>query len=182
MIHLADSPSDSPSEPFQYSMVASTMYDRREAPNWEASHTGPQVVTPDCFLSSENSIMCLSRQKYLGIILMCCAKSLQICPTLWNPMDCSPPGSPVRGIFQARILEWVATPSSKGSSWPRDQTRISYVSYIDRQVLYYWHHLQSLRESSLISDFPSTLHAPPHSTSKPHHKSIHLSPSLLSLL
>ena len=36
------------------------------------------------------------------------AKSLQSCPTLCNPMDCSPPGSSIPGIFQARVLEWVA--------------------------------------------------------------------------
>ena len=36
------------------------------------------------------------------------AKSLQLCPTLSNPMDCSPPGSSVHGIFQARVLEWGA--------------------------------------------------------------------------
>ena len=44
------------------------------------------------------------------------AKSLQSCPILCNPMDCSPPGSPVHGISQARILKWVAMPSSRGSS------------------------------------------------------------------
>ena len=49
-----------------------------------------------------------------------CAKLLQSCPTLCDPVDCSPPGSSVRGIFQARILEWVALPSSRGSSWPKD--------------------------------------------------------------
>ena len=43
-----------------------------------------------------------------------CAKLLQSCPTLCNPMDCSPPGFSVHGILQARILEWVAMPSSKG--------------------------------------------------------------------
>ena len=48
------------------------------------------------------------------------AKLLQSCPTLCDPMDCRPPGSSVHGILQARILEWVATPSSKGSSQPRD--------------------------------------------------------------
>ena len=53
------------------------------------------------------------------------AKSLQSCPTLCDPMDCSPPGSSVHGILQAGLLEWVAMPSSRGSSWPRDQTRIS---------------------------------------------------------
>ena len=40
------------------------------------------------------------------------AKSLQQCPTLFTPMDCSPPGSSVHGILQARILKWVATPFS----------------------------------------------------------------------
>ena len=41
------------------------------------------------------------------------AKSLQLCPTLSDPMDSGPPGSSVQGILQARILEWVATSSSK---------------------------------------------------------------------
>ena len=45
-------------------------------------------------------------------------------------MDCSPPGSSVHGILQARILEWVAIPFSKGSFWPRDQTCIFFVSCI----------------------------------------------------
>ena len=43
-----------------------------------------------------------------------CAKSHQSCPSLWDPMDRSLPGSSVPGIVQARILEWVATPSSRG--------------------------------------------------------------------
>ena len=55
------------------------------------------------------------------------AKSLQLCLTLCDPMYCNPPGSSVLGILQARILEWVAMPSSKGSSWPRDWTYISYI-------------------------------------------------------
>ena len=48
------------------------------------------------------------------------AESLQSCPTLCGPMDCSPPGFSVCGILQARILEWVGMPSSRGSSPPRD--------------------------------------------------------------
>ena len=55
-----------------------------------------------------------------------CAKLLQSCPTLWDPTDCSLPGSSVHGILQARVLECVAMPSSRGSSWPRDQTCVSY--------------------------------------------------------
>ena len=63
------------------------------------------------------------------------AKSPQLCPTLCDPMDCSPPGSSVHGILQARILEWVAIPFSRGSSQARDQTCVSYVSCIGRQAL-----------------------------------------------
>ena len=54
----------------------------------------------------------------------------QSCLTLWDRVDCSLPGSSVHGIFQARILEWTAMPSSRGSSWPRDQTHIFCVPYI----------------------------------------------------
>ena len=50
------------------------------------------------------------------------AKLLQLYLTLCDPMGCSPPGSSVHGILQARILEWVSMPSSRGSSQPRDQT------------------------------------------------------------
>ena len=64
------------------------------------------------------------------------AKSLQSCLTLCEPVDCTPPGSSVRGILQARILEWVAISSSRGSSRPRDRTRVTCVSCIDRWVLY----------------------------------------------
>ena len=52
-------------------------------------------------------------------------KVAQSCPTLCNPMDCSLPGSSVHGILQARILEWVAIPFSRGSSQPRNWTRVS---------------------------------------------------------
>ena len=50
-------------------------------------------------------------------------------------MDCSPPGSSVHGILQARILEWVSMPSSRRTSWPRDRIWVSYVSCIARQIL-----------------------------------------------
>ena len=52
----------------------------------------------------------------------------QSCPTLCDPMDGSLPGSAVHGIFQARILEWAAISFSRGSSQPRDQTRVSWIA------------------------------------------------------
>ena len=80
-----------------------------------------------------------------------CVKSLQSCLTLCNPMDCSPPDSSAHGILQARILKWVAVPSSRGSSRPRDWMQVSYVSCISRQVLYHGHHLGLAPTYSLIS-------------------------------
>ena len=71
-----------------------------------------------------------------------CAQS---CPTLCDPTDCSPPGSSVQGILQARILEWAAISSSRGSSWPRGWTHLSCVSCIGRQILYYWVTWEALR-------------------------------------
>ena len=54
---------------------------------------------------------------YLTYVL-CCSRLLQSCLTIWDHMDCSPSGFSVHGILQARILEWVAVLSSKGSSQP----------------------------------------------------------------
>ena len=62
----------------------------------------------------------------------------QACPTLCDPMNCSPPGSSLHGILQARILQWVAISSSRGSSWPRSNPHVSCGSCIGRQILYHW--------------------------------------------
>ena len=76
--------------------------------------------------------LCLFLKK--SVISHCmCAESLQLCLTLCNPMD--PLGSSFHWILQARILEWVAMPSSRGSSWPRGKMPISEVSCIGRWVL-----------------------------------------------
>ena len=76
----------------------------------------------------------LGKSKSKGVHGCFCCSVAQSSPTLWNPMDCSPPGFSVHGILQARTLEWVAIPFSRGSSWPRDQTCIS---CIGRWVLYH---------------------------------------------
>ena len=55
----------------------------------------------------------------------------QSCPTLFNSVDCSLPGSSVHGVFRARILEWVAIPFSRRSSWPRDRTQADPVLQAD---------------------------------------------------
>ena len=61
-----------------------------------------------------------------------------MCLTLCDQMDCSPPGSSVHGIYQARILEWVAISSFMRSFQPRNQTHIPCISHIDKWILYHW--------------------------------------------
>ena len=80
-----------------------------------------------CPSSSYDGADCLSGNIFTPTVLIPDVKVLvaQLCSILCNPMGCSPPGSSVHGILQARILEWVAIPSSRGSSQPRDQTQVS---------------------------------------------------------
>jgi len=80
-----------------------------------------------------------------------CAPSLQSCPAICDPMDCSPLGSSVHGILQGRILEWVAMPSSRGSSQPSNWTHVCLRLLHCRQILYPLSHLES----------PNKLIAPP---------------------
>ena len=65
-----------------------------------------------------------------ALVFLACVFVLlaQLCLTLHNPTDCSPPGFSVHGILQARILEWVAISFSRGSSWPRDWTLVSCIA------------------------------------------------------
>ena len=81
----------------------------------------------------------------------CCCLVTKSCLTLCDPRNCSPSNSSVHGIFQARILEWVAISSSRKSFWPRDQTQFSCVSCIDRWVPYHW----AMRETHLKIQFSS---------------------------
>ena len=79
------------------------------------------------FLLTSEGWACTSRHTLTGV---CVCVSHSIMSDSLRPMDCSPPGSSVHGIFQARILEWDAIPFSRGSSQPRDQTRVSCI--VDR--------------------------------------------------
>ena len=80
----------------------------------------------------------LSPLPYLSCVLVA-----QSCPTFCDLIDCSPPGSSVHGILQARILEWVSVPSSRRSSRLRDWALVSYIPCLAKWFLYYMHHLGS---------------------------------------
>ena len=76
----------------------------------------------------------------------------QSCPTLCDPMDCSLPGSSVHGIFQARVLEWVAISFSRGSSWPRDLPhRRQTLCRLSHHILWIW--IQYFRSNSGTSSW-----------------------------
>ena len=91
-------------------------------------------------------IICLGTDVHLGITegtsqpqsfdFVCLVAQSHL--TLCDPMDSSPPGFSVHGIFQARILEWVSISYSSGSSWPRDQTHVSCVSCIADRFFTCW--------------------------------------------
>ena len=73
--------------------------------------------------SWESTTCCHGRDQFLW-----CMKDTQLCLTLCDPMDCSLPGSSICGILQARILQWVAISFSRGSSQPRDWSRVSRIA------------------------------------------------------
>ena len=88
----------------------------------------PRHQLPMVFPNMSTSGVCVSRVlptspgKWKKVLVS------QSCPTLCDPMDCKMPGSSVHGIHQARILEWVAIPFSRGSSPPRYQTQVSRIA------------------------------------------------------
>ena len=80
----------------------------------------------------------------------------QSCPTLCDTMDCSPSGFSIHGIFQARVLEWVSISFSSGSSWPRDQTRISCIAgrrFIPRWLICFAAMVNGIDSLISLSDF-----------------------------
>ena len=94
------------------------------------AHTDKKMKTENIMHSLSQYVPTLTKKMFLDICMH--TKSLQSCLILCNGMDCSLPSSSVDGILKARIQEWVAVLSSRGSFWPRDQTHISYISYAGR--------------------------------------------------
>ena len=106
------------------------------APSWEvtcAPANGPPVIL--LVLLWHRPWGSPGRNPGVGFHFLLCAKSLQSCLTLCDPMDCSPPGSSAHRILQARILKCVDLPSSRGSSQPRNWTHVSYICHSDRQAV-----------------------------------------------
>ena len=96
-------------------------------PSGECQHTRNNEKTIWKDLASK-----LSTHPYKIGVCVCVQSRLTLC----DPVDCSLPGFSVHGIFQARILEWVAISSSRGSSWPRHHTWVSSISCTGRRIPY----------------------------------------------
>ena len=106
---------------------------RRAGVYWRDEHVRSQEVGQDRQLKKKGQLYdstCLSLQY---------TKSLQSCLTLCNPLNYSLPSFSVRGILQARTLEWVAIFFSRRSSWTKDQTHVSCIG----RLVYYQCHLES---------------------------------------
>ena len=97
-----------------------------------STHDSDQLLN----YNSRSSILYVAENVIFQLCL--CVLPLQLYLTLCDPMNYGPPGSSVHGILQARILEWVAMPSSRGSSWHGNWTCVSHVSCTRRQVLYHY--------------------------------------------
>ena len=108
---------------------------------WGGKTVG-QPSVPPCVQSTDPAMLCAPRGERATSLFQSasvCAKSLQSCLTVCNPMDCSPQAPLSMGFSsqESRILEWVAISFSRESSRPRNRTHISYVSCTGRQNLYY---------------------------------------------
>ena len=106
--------------------------------NWSRFSMATPLPSLDNWFGGGQRTKYISRRsllrKLLEVICVCVCVCVCVvlgtlwCPTVCDPME-SPPGSSVHGVLQARILEWVTMPSSRGFSWPRDQTWVSCMAH-----------------------------------------------------
>ena len=91
---------------------------------------GQLIMSKISVFSVISEIIWLKQKEVTSITTAAAAKSLQSCPTLWDPIDGSPPGSPIPGILQARTLEWVAISFSNAGKWKVKVKSLSHVRHI----------------------------------------------------
>ena len=108
---------------FHFHALEKAMATHSSVRAWRIPGMGEPGGLPSMGSHSQTRLKRLSSNSSSSIVLV-----TQSYPTLCDPMDCSPPGSSLHGILQARILEWVAMPSSRGSSQPRDQIQVSCIA------------------------------------------------------
>ena len=137
---LGRSPGEGNGSPLQYSCLENPMDGGAgQATIYGVARVRPDLATkpplPSMYwailawiqLSSKYVFLYFLTKFYLTKCILCMLSHFS-CIWLCNPVDCILPGSSIHGILQARILEWVAMPSSRGSSQPRNQTWVSYIA------------------------------------------------------
>ena len=114
----------------------------RDLNNWEKSHLNSRCTRSRHLLRCSSLsrwwytvICCTTICTFVTSLCVCILSPIQSCLTLCDPMDCIPPGPSVHGILQARIVEWAAMPSSRGST--RDWTHVSCGFCIAGRFLYF---------------------------------------------
>ena len=124
---------------------------------WSSLIIGPrlnssslEVKNPGVFHGSATTFQNVGCFDCVSCLLYFVCLVTQLCLTLCGSLDCRPPDSSVHGIFQERMLEWVAISFSSGSSLPRDQTHISYVSCTAGISFNPWVIRESLSYSSFL--------------------------------
>ena len=103
---------------------------------WFGATTPTSTIAPIKMSFYGTRHYCEYLRVLVHLILITCSVS-QSRLTLCDPLDCSPPGSSVHGILKARILEWVAISSSRGSAWPRDRTCLPRLLHWG-SIFYHW--------------------------------------------
>ena len=130
----ADSRASAVSRPWASHLFTMSKFHFHPLKSWHGGNLPLPMGLPAPFVRQETSVHFSEREVPVGAVwvsvcvCVCVCVCGQSCPTLCDPMDCSPPGSSVRGLLQARILEWVTIPISRGSSWPRDWTSVSHTA------------------------------------------------------
>ena len=149
------SPHQPPDLPFQTPSCLSCFLEKYSWPCVEFPHSDSNVLAQTFQrhgINSEQDDQACSLQTVEDMKMLV----IQSCPILCDLMDCCPPGSSVHGILQARILEWVAIPSSRGSSRPRIEPRSPHC----RQILYHLNH-RGLVQMGLTSKLSKSIQFSP---------------------
>ena len=144
-VRVASTPSPRPPRPSGHQTTARALLFPQPGTNTPCGsvHADEALAVSVLCVLGRWAVACKERLQQGGPVLTtpsswssCVFVHAQSRPTLCDPVDCRLPRSSVRGISQARTLEWVAMPFSRGSSRPRDRTHVSSVSRTGRQVLY----------------------------------------------
>ena len=158
------SPRQPPDLPFQTPSCLSCFLEKYSWPCVEFPHSDSNVLAQTFQrhgIYSEQDDQACSLQTVEDMKMLV----IQSCPILCDLMDCCPPGSSVHGILQARILEWVAIPSSRGSSRPRDWTQVSCTAgrFFTIWTTVVWSKWVWLQNSQKVSSSPPLNHPYGHS-------------------